>query len=230
MWGALIGAAIAGGISLYQGAQAAKEKKRYDKKAQEALAAEPDYAPTKSARSLLAEASVNKNAVNPALQMAYRQAQQGAANQAGLAQRNATSGAEALAVGSAAQNNLQAAIPGIAAEQTQFNMANRGAYMQALDKMSAEERMQFEANRAKNSNLVNYYIGRTGAANANMNSAIMGGVGALAQAGTTMGRYNWNQNPQTTPQVAQQPDNSYYTNMWGNNPNFRYGNTMQFGN
>lgn len=189
-YGALIAALIGAGASIYSAEKASSDKKRMDKKAQEALANQPDDKATQSSKNLLVEAQVNKNAINPATQLAYKQAQQGAANQSAFAQRNATSGSEALSVGSTAQNNLQSIVPSLAADQTQFNMANRGQYMNALQNMSEEERRVFESRRNKNNDLMNYYIGRVGAANANQAAAINGGLTALGQAGAYYDRQN----------------------------------------
>lgn len=186
-WAAAITGLATTAYSLAQADAAKKDQEKAQKQARIALADQPDYLPTQSSRNLLANAAASKNAINPATLLAYRQAQQAAANQTANAQRNATSGSEALSVGAAAQNALQSLVPQLAADQTRFNMANKQDYERALANMSDEERRAFEAKRAKTNDVMNYNIGLAQGYNANKNAALGSAFSSLANLGSKVG-------------------------------------------
>lgn len=184
---AVIPALIGAGVSAYQAIKARKDQKKAQELAEKELANAPQYKTPQSVLDQLNEARASKNAVNPALMMAYQQAQQAAAGNVANANRNATSGAESLAAGSQAQGQLQSIIPGLANAQTGYAMQNRGLYNQALAGMTEDDRIKFQNAQQRNSDLVNYRLGLAGAATQNQGAA-MNGVGtALGSRGVN----NW---------------------------------------
>lgn len=173
---ALIPSLFGAGTSLVQMLGANSGRKKAEKEMNAALNAAPVYQPSQYAKNALAETLTSKNAINPALIMTYQQMQQGAANQTANAQRNATSGAEALNVGSAAQNDLQASIPKLAMMQTQYNQQNKDRYLGALENMANEDKFKHQSDVQRNSDRVNMAMGKFGA-----NNAMFGqGVSSLA--------------------------------------------------
>lgn len=158
--------------SAYQGIKSSADRKKAQADAQRSLNQRPIYQTPPELKEQLNDARAMRNAVNPALLMAYQQAQQQAAGQVANAQRNATSGAEALSAGAAAQSNLQSFLPQLAQAQTAYEQANRGQYYNALQNMAEDARFKQQDAVAANADRTNYNIGLAGAARAGQNQAI----------------------------------------------------------
>jgi hypothetical protein len=180
--GGILGGAVQGVVGVVDWIKAGKERKKYLKETEQALAGLPQYAASKYAKSDLASAQAQTNAIDPSIMMQYNKLQQGAANTAALGQRNAMSGAEAINAAITGQNIAASQAPSIAAQQTQYAMANRGALSRALQGMTAEEQNVFNSKNAIANQMFNYKLGRLGAAEARKADAIKnvaGGVGAI---------------------------------------------------
>lgn len=171
--------ALYGAYQAYRGYQKSQQEEEL---LNDQMKARPQYAPAPESKALLVDAQNRKNAVSPALLTAYRMAQQQAANTMAGAQRNATSGAEALAVGANAQNQFQSFIPQIAQMQTGYEQNNLNAYRQAMGNMAQERQMVFQDQLGRHSDLVNFHLGKMGAANTNMGQGL--GLAASGFAGT----------------------------------------------
>ena len=175
-----IGAGVIGlGTGLYQAISGTKQQKSGQKAFEQAMAARPQYEISDTVKQQLAEAQARYNAQNPAIAMAYQQAQQGMAGQMANAQRNASSGAQALAAGSGAQAQLQSIAPQLAAQQTAYNQQQYANLNQAQGLMSQEEKARFSDMLAANQAKQNFGLGLAQAGSA-MRSQ---GLGAIAQGG-----------------------------------------------
>jgi hypothetical protein len=186
------GAIIGLGSGLYQTISGSKQQKRGQKAFEAAMAARPQYEISDQVKQQLAEAQSRYNAQNPAIAMAYQQAQQGMAGQMANAQRNASSGAQALAAGAGAQAQLQSIIPQLAQQQAAFQQQQQANLNQARALMGEEEMNQFRDQLAANQARQNFGLGL-----AQAGSAMKGqGLGAIAQGGLglvsagLMGKFN----------------------------------------
>lgn len=176
---AIIGAVVAAGSAAYSIAQQEKAKKRAAKAAA-ALDKQPVYKPSEYNKRILADALVSKNAINPAIINAQRQAQVQAAGQAAQAARNSPSGAVNLAVGNMAQQNYLNSLPSILAAQTAFNQQNKGQYYNALMNMTEDERFRYMQDKERNMNRFNFELGQAGAANQGAYQGINAGASILS--------------------------------------------------
>jgi hypothetical protein len=173
-----IGAGVVGlGTGLYQAISGSKQQKGGQKAFEQAMAARPQYEISDTVKQQLAEAQSRYNAQNPAIAMAYQQAQQGMAGQMANAQRNASSGAQALAAGAGAQAQLQSIVPQLAQQQTAYNQQQYANLNQAQNAMGEEEMNQFRDQLAANQMKQNFGLGLAQAGSA-MKSQ---GLGAIAQ-------------------------------------------------
>lgn len=173
-----IGAGVIGlGTGLYQAISGTKQQKSGQKAFEQAMAARPQYEISDTVKQQLAEAQARYNAQNPAIAMAYQQAQQGMAGQMANAQRNASSGAQALAAGSGAQAQLQSIAPQLAAQQTAYNQQQYANLNQAQGLMSQEEKTRFSDMLAANQARQNFGLGLAQSGSA-MRSQ---GLGSIAQ-------------------------------------------------
>lgn len=177
---------ITAGVGLYSAWRSAQQQKEAEEAMKRQMKNRPTYAPSQSVKTLLNDTQGRINAVNPALIQSYQLAQQQAANQMGFAQRNATSGAEALAMASNAQAQVNAAIPKMAMMQADFQQNNLQAYYRALAAMSGEEQNVYQDQLARNSDMVNFQLGRMGAANANLGQGMGLAAAGLSAMGTGM--------------------------------------------
>lgn len=168
----LIPALAQAGLGIYQSIKGASQAKKNDKLLQQQLAASPQYQESQYAKNMLADTQGRLGAVSPAVMMAYRNANQQAANVAGNAQRNATSGAEAISAAAGAQGAVNNVLPNLAGAQQDFEAQNRGQYYGALDNMTNERDKVFNDQVRRNMDMRNYFLGRTGAANRNLQSGI----------------------------------------------------------
>jgi len=188
----IAGAAIGLGSGLYQTISGSKQQKQGQKAFEEAMAARPQYQISDTVKQQLAEAQARYNAQNPAIAMAYQQAQQGMAGQMANAQRNASSGAQALAAGAGAQAQLQSIAPQLAAQQTAYQQQQYANLNQAQGLMSQEEKNKFSDMLAANQARQNFGLGLAQAGSAmksqGLGSIAQGGLG-LASAGL-MGKFN----------------------------------------
>jgi hypothetical protein len=173
-----IGAGVIGlGTGLYQAISGTKQQKSGQKSFEQAMSARPRYEISDTVKQQLAEAQARYNAQNPAIAMAYQQAQQGMAGQMANAQRNASSGAQALAAGAGAQAQLQSIAPQLAAQQTAYNQQQYANLNQAQGLMSQEEKTRFSDMLAANQARQNFGLGLAQSGSA-MRSQ---GLGSIAQ-------------------------------------------------
>lgn len=176
------------GMGAYQMAKAAKDKKKAEEEMKKAMAKRPDYQVSQSIKDQLADTRSRVNSVDPSIQLMQQQAQKQAAGTQANAQRNATSGAEALAVGSAAQGQLQSMLPQMAMLQRQNQQQNLGNYYNAQGAMANQDLIRAQDQQAKNSDMVNFALGKIGAASANMSSGISNAVGGVLGAAQGLGQ------------------------------------------
>lgn len=187
----IAGAAINLGSGLYQTISGSQQQKKGQKDFEQAMAERPRYEISDTVKQQLAEAQARYNAQNPAIAMAYKQAQQGMANQIANAQRNAASGSQALAVGAGAEAQLQSIIPQLAAQQTAYNQQQYANLNQAQGLMSQEEKTKYADILAANQARQNFGLGLAQAGSA-MKSQ---GLGALAQGGLGLATAGLMSNP-----------------------------------
>jgi hypothetical protein len=208
----IAGAAINLGSGLYQTISGSQQQKKGQKDFEQAMAERPRYEISDTVKQQLAEAQARYNAQNPAIAMAYKQAQQGMANQIANAQRNAASGSQALAVGAGAEAQLQSIIPQLAAQQTAYNQQQYANLNQAQGLMSQEEKTRFSDMLAANQARQNFGLGLAQAGSA-MKSQ---GLGAIAQGGLGLATAGLNGqfggNKTNTSQVATVANPSEYYN------------------
>jgi hypothetical protein len=209
----IAGAAIGLGSGLYQTISGSKQQKRGQKAFEAAMAARPQYEISDQVKQQLAEAQSRYNAQNPAIAMAYQQAQQGMAGQMANAQRNASSGAQALAAGAGAQAQLQSIIPQLAQQQAAFQQQQQANLNQARGLMSQEEKTKFSDMLATNQARQNFGLGL-----AQAGSAMKGqGLGAIAQGGLglvsagLMGKFNKTNTTNNQATTVSNPG-EYYNN------------------
>jgi hypothetical protein len=175
----IAGAVVGLGSGLYQTISGSKQQKSGQKAFEQAMAARPQYQISDTVKQQLAEAQARYNAQNPAIAMAYQQAQQGMAGQMANAQRNAGSGAQALAAGAGAQAQLQSITPQLAAQQAAYQQQQYANLNQAQGLMSQEEKTRFSDMLAANQAKQNFGLGLAQAGSA-MKSQ---GLGAMVQGG-----------------------------------------------
>lgn len=182
----IAGAVIGLGSGLYQTISGSKQQKSGQKAFEQAMAARPQYEISDTVKQQLAEAQARYNSQNPAIAMAYQQAQQGMAGQMANAQRNAGSGAQALAAGAGAQAQLQSIAPQLAAQQTAYQQQQQANLNQAQGLMSQEEKNRFSDMLAANQMKQNFGLGLAQAGSAmksqGLGAMVQGGLG-LASAG-----------------------------------------------
>lgn len=171
---------------IYSSVRQGQKKKEADKLAKASIDNRPDYEVSPYAKAQLADSQARLNSVSPGLMAAYQQAQLGAANQMENAQRNASSGAQALAIGAGAQSEAQSILPQLAAQQDAYQQQNRQLYYGALNNMDQQHNQQFDSRLGKYSDLTNFYLGQVGAASANQSQAMGLAASGLASAASGM--------------------------------------------
>lgn len=196
----IAGAAIGLGSGLYQTISGSKQQKRGQQAFEQAMAARPQYEISDTVKQQLAEAQSRYNAQNPAIAMAYQQAQQGMAGQMANAQRNASSGAQALAAGAGAQAQLQSIVPQLAAQQAAYSQQQQANLNQARGLMTEEQRTKFADMLAANQARQNFGLGLAQAGSA-MKSQ---GLGAIAQGGLGLATAGLNANLKTNAKIPTQ--------------------------
>jgi hypothetical protein len=210
-----IGAGVIGlGTGLYQAISGTKQQKSGQKAFEQAMAARPRYEISDTVKQQLAEAQARYNAQNPAIAMAYQQAQQGMAGQMANAQRNASSGAQALAAGAGAQAQLQSIAPQLAAQQTAYNQQQYANLNQAQGLMSQEEKTRFSDMLAANQARQNFGLGLAQSGSAmrsqGLGSIAQGAFGLLS-AGLS-GKFGGTKNTTNTQAPTVSNPGEYYNN------------------
>lgn len=190
--------AITAGIGLIQSLSAGQKQKEEEARLKQAIANKPTFKPSEYIKNMVADARARQNAESPAVRQAYEQVRQQAADTAAQAQRNATSGAQALGAGAIAQQQMQSVTPQLAAQQEAYHQANLNRADQAAQAMANQQAMQYQSEADKHNDLVNMYLGKVGAYNQNkamgLSAAIQGGLAAAGGLGK---------------QAPQQVNNSY---------------------
>jgi hypothetical protein len=182
----IIPSIIALGSAGYQAYTGSQQKKQGQRAFEKAMAERPQYQISDTVKAQLAEAQARYNAQNPAIAMAYQQAQQGMANQQANIQRNAGSGFSALAGGAAAQAQLQSIIPQLAAQQTAFQQQQQANLANSQALMAQEEKNRYSDMLAANQMKQNFGLGLAQAGSAMQSQGLSAGVqaaGNLASAG-----------------------------------------------
>jgi hypothetical protein len=191
------GAIIGLGSGLYQTISGSKQQKKGQQAFEEAMSARPQYQISDTVKQQLAEAQSRYNAQNPAIAMAYQQAQQGMAGQMANAQRNASSGAQALAAGAGAQAQLQSIAPQLAAQQAAYSQQQQANLNQARGLMTEEQRTKFSDMLSANQARQNFGLGLAQSGSA-MKSQ---GLGAIAQGGLSLATAGLNANAKTNAKI-----------------------------
>lgn len=187
--GGAIGGLVQSGVGIADWIKSGKERKKYLKESEQALAGLPQYTASQYAKQDLAGAQANANAIDPSVMMQYNQAQQNAANTAAAGQRSAMSGAEAIQAAALGQQIAASQAPSIAAQQSQYAMANRAALSRALQGMTAEQQNVFNSKNSIANQMLNYKLGRLGAAEQRKADGIkntVGGIGAVGSGVASM--------------------------------------------
>jgi hypothetical protein len=206
------GAIIGLGSGIYQTISGSQQQKKGQQAFESAMAARPQYQISDTVKQQLAEAQSRYNAQNPAIAMAYQQAQQGMAGQMANAQRNASSGAQALAAGAGAQAQLQSIAPQLAAQQAAYSQQQQANLNQARGLMTEEQRTKFSDMLSANQARQNFGLGLAQSGSAmksqGLGAMVQGGLG-LASAGLSASS-GGNAANAATPTVANPGE--YYNN------------------
>jgi hypothetical protein len=216
----IIPSIIALGSAGYQAYTGSQQKKQGQRAFEKAMAERPQYQISDTVKAQLAESQARYNAQNPAIAMAYQQAQQGMANQQANIQRNAGSGFSALAGGAAAQAQLQSIIPQLAAQQTAFQQQQQANLANSQALMAQEEKNRYSDMLAANQMKQNFGLGLAQAGSAMQSQGLSAGIqaaGNLAAAGLTA---NANTN---APQPTEISNINYIGSNTGSTPSMPTG-------
>lgn len=188
--------ALAGlGMVAGQAAKAKKDKRRAEADEANAKKAQQGYVTPSSVAEQLADARSKVGAINPALTQAYQQAQLSQANQSAFAQRNASSGAQALSAAADAASNTQSILPTLAGQQTAYDQQNRGMLVQALGASTEDSRIKQQVAQEQNMAAQQYALGRVGAAQQDKSQALGLGIQAVSTAAGIYGAGQQIRNP-----------------------------------
>lgn len=160
----LLGGATQLGFGIYDAIAGAKQRKKAQAALESAMAARPDFQISQEAKDLVTNQQNALNAGNPAIDALYKQNQTAAANVMANAQRNATSGTEAMQAAANAQAMQMAQNPQLAQLQMQSDMANRGALSNALLNMQQQKQIKAQDMLDKNQMWQTYRAGQMAAA------------------------------------------------------------------
>lgn len=220
------------GIGLISGAKASSDRKREAARAEKLLASQKPYQTSQYAYDMANDARGRLNAIDPAVLAAQGQLDQSVSNQSAYAQRNAASGAQALALSAAARSQANSQLPMLAAQQAASARNNRQAYYQSLMNLQNEGARTFDSNRDIFSDNINFTLGKMQAASQRqgqgMQTAAMGAgnllggmsgggvLGAMRQQSPGTGGYYpspWSTNGYTnTAPAAPQVSPGWYGN------------------
>lgn len=167
-------------------------KKRYNK-AEEAFklaqGSRPAFQISPEIKQQLAMQQAQYNAEDESIKQAKAAQDQSLANYMGTAQRNASSGAQALATAGEVAGNTQQNAARLAGQQFQNQMQKNQMLGQAQGAMAQQRAMQFQDALAANQDRQSFELGKMQAERANINesnknifSAIPGMVGGLGMA------------------------------------------------
>lgn len=226
------GVGVAGlGLSAYQYFHGQSQKKKADAQLQADMANRPTYKTPQSVLNTAADAQSRLNADNPATIAAKQALQQQSASQAGFAQRNASSGGQAIQAAADANAQMYSAIPSLAAQDQQYRQQNIQNYYSTQNALTDDSRIKFQDQLAANDAQQQYQLGMVGAAQQDKSQALALGV---QSAGMLAGAYARPSVPQTrTQQIAPQSlplagQAAYLTQMQGQYPMnaYPYGNSF----
>lgn len=153
--GGAIGGPLQAGFGIFQSIKNNKLRKQREAELEQAVNSMPEYTESPIVKGMVAQAQAQQNAINPAVMAMYQQAQQQAANTMAAAQRNASSGPEAINAALMAQNIANSQAPQAALQQTQYNMANRANLQNTQSALNNERQNVFNSRVAKNDALQN---------------------------------------------------------------------------
>jgi len=161
--------------SIIGGSQASKAKKsllnQIDKQS--------IYQPSEYASKMMAEAQARENAKAASVKYGETMAASGLANAQGLAQRNASSGQQALAMGSSNMGQYNQAVMDLGQLQNQFQQQGIQNTAAARNLMIGEGDKAFASRRQKEDQYANLYAGQLAAGNAMLGQ----GLSSIAQSG-----------------------------------------------
>lgn len=188
-FGGPVGAAIGGGVQLglglYNAIHGAKERKKAQAALESAMNARPDFQISQEAKDIVTNQQNALNAGNPAIDALYKQNQIAAANTMANAQRNATSGTEAMQAAANAQAMQMAQNPQLAQLQMQSDIANRGQLTNALLNMQQQKLIKAQDMLDKNQMWQTYRAGQMAAAADKIKSGQAGLVQGLNSLGNS---------------------------------------------
>lgn len=199
------------GLSAAQYSKAQKEKKKADAQLQQErmAAAKSAYKTPQAVKDQLADAQSRSGAVNPALQIAQQQAQQQQANQMGFAQRNASSGTQALSAAAEATQSTNSILPNLVQMQTAYDDRNRQELTAARGATMEDSRIMQQDAITRNQDNANYSLGRVGAAQNDKSQALNLGLSALGTAVSAYGSRNATNRNAYDPGFAQKVNDNY---------------------
>lgn len=189
LFGAVTGLAALG-FAGYQYAKSRADKRKGDADFRQTLRNRARYATPQSVTDVAADARARLNAQNPATIAAQQQLQQQAAAEAGFAQRNATSGAQAIQAAADANAQMYSAVPQLAAQDAAFRQNAVQSYYQTQQGLTEDARYRHADEMERNDTQANYALGRVGAAQAEGSQALATGVQGLGMIAGSLGNYN----------------------------------------
>jgi len=164
---------LIGGIQSIAGAsQASKAKKSL----LNSINNQSVYQPSQYAQQALAEAQARENAKSAGVTYGENMASRGLANVYANAQKNASSGAQALGMGAVGQAQYNQAVTDLGQQQNAYNQQAIQNTNAARGGMINEQEKAFNSVMAKQSALQNLYTGQLGAGNAMLGQ----GLGTVA--------------------------------------------------
>jgi hypothetical protein len=175
------------GLSAYQYKKAQKEKQKADAALENQRANRPSYKSPQALKDELAEAKARSGAVSPAVQMAQAQALKQQANQIAAAQRNASSGAQAIQSAANASAQANSILPGLADLQQNFDLQNRQQLTNARGAGIEDSRVMQQDALNRQQEATQFELGKVGAAQNDKSQALGLGLAALNAATSIYG-------------------------------------------
>jgi hypothetical protein len=183
---------LSGGIQAISGASQARRAK---KDLLNQINNQSVYQPSEYAQRSLAESQARENAKAAAVKYGESMAASGLANAQGLAQRNASSGSQALAMGASNIGQYNQALMDLGQVQNQFQQQGIQNTAAARNLMIGEGDKAFASKRQKEDMFSNLYAGQLAAGNAMLGQ----GLSSIAQSGisaaSAAGNMDWSKSP-----------------------------------
>jgi hypothetical protein len=183
---------LSGGIQAISGASQARKAK---KDLLNQINNQSLYQPSEYAQRSLAEAQARENAKAAAVKYGESMAASGLANAQGLAQRNASSGSQALAMGASNIGQYNQAIMDLGQVQNQFQQQGIQNTAAARNLMIGEGDKAFASKRQKEDMFSNLYAGQLAAGNAMLGQGLSSIAKSGISAASAMGDMDFSKAP-----------------------------------